>query len=409
MRKPVLTIFYQFDPWSNSLGGIQTIIRSFIKYAPDSFELRLVGTQTKQRVRPGQWQTAELAGRTIQFMPLFTQPKENGKSLIPDSVRYTAALFRRNLASDFMHFHRLEPTLVTQHWSGDKTLFIHNDIQQQIQPSSRKGSILWQYFPTAYFAIERQVLPQFKEIFSCNSDSAAFYKQRYPECADRVRYLRNTVDNQVFFPVSAVEREQARRQFAQSQGLSEQTRFILFAGRLHAQKDPLLLVRTMAVMASPNTHLLIAGEGDLAEAIRAEIATLGLGNRVTLLGALPQSEMAKLQQFASVFVLSSAYEGLPVVVLEALASGTPIVTTNCGETPRLLNPKSGVVCQDRMPAALAAALKQVLDFPEDFPSQACVESAKPYSACIVVQDICDGMMQRWHEQPYHLQSAQLNG
>ncbi len=400
MRRPILTVFYQFDPWSNSLGGIQTIIRSFIKYAPDTFELRLVGTQIEERIRPGQWQERDLAGRNIQFMPLFTQPKENGKSLIPDSVRYTAGLLRRCLASDFMHFHRLEPTLATRHWTGDKTLFIHNDIQQQIQTTNRKGSILWQYLPAAYFAIERQVVPQFTEILSCNTASATFYKQRYPACADRVRYLRNTVDDAVFFPLSPDDREQARQAFARSRGLNPQTRFILFAGRLHPQKDPLLLVQAVAALSDPNAHLLIAGEGDLADSIRAEIAQLKLFDRVTLLGALPQIEMAKLQRLASVFVLSSAYEGLPVTVLEALASGTPVVTTRCGETPNLLDRQSGVVCDDRTAAGLAAAIQQVLTELQAFPSHACVARAEPYRARTVVQNICDGMMQRWNQRHF---------
>ncbi len=398
MRRPILTVFYQFDPWSNSLGGIQTIIRSFIKYAPDTFELRLVGTQVEERIQPGQWQERDLAGRKIQFMPLFTQPTENRKSLIPDSVRYTAGLLRQCLASDFMHFHRLEPTLATRNWVGDKTLFIHNDVQQQVQSSDRKGSILWQHLPAAYFAIERQVVSQFTEILSCNTASANFYKQRYPTCADRVRYLRNTVDDDVFFPLSPDEREQARQAFARSRGLDSKTRFILFAGRLHPQKDPLLLVRAIAALDDPTTHLLIAGEGDLADSIRAEIAQLELDDRVTLLGALPQSEMAKLQRLASIFVLSSAYEGLPVTVLEALASGTPVVTTRCGETPNLLDRQSGVVCDDRTAAGLAAAIQQVLASPPDFPSQACVDCAEPYWARTVVKTICDGMMQRWNQR-----------
>lgn len=398
MHRPILTVFYQFDPWSNSLGGIQTIIRSFIKYAPDTFELRLVGTQVEERIRPGHWQERELAGRKIQFMPLFTQPRANGKSLIPDSVRFTAGLLRQCLASDFMHFHRLEPTLATRHWVGDKTLFIHNDIQQQVQTTDRKGSILWQYLPAAYFALERQIVPQFTEILSCNTASANFYKQRYPDCADRVRYLRNTVDDAVFFVHSSDERNQARQDFARSQGLDPQTRFILFAGRLHPQKDPLLLVRALVTLNDPKTHLLMAGEGDLADSIRAEIAQLDLGDRVTMLGALPQLEMAKLQRLASAFVLSSAYEGLPVTVLEALISGTPVVTTRCGETPNLLNHQSGVVCDDRTPAGLAAAIRQVLDAPQNFPSQACVACADPYRARTVVQNICDGMMQRWHQR-----------
>ena len=43
-HNPSLTIFYQFNPWNSTIGGIQTVIRSFIKYAPDDFDLQLVGT-----------------------------------------------------------------------------------------------------------------------------------------------------------------------------------------------------------------------------------------------------------------------------------------------------------------------------------------------------------------------------
>lgn len=405
MRQPIVTVFYQFDPWSNSLGGIQTIIRTFIKYASDSFELRLVGTQTEARMRLGHWHQAELAGRSIQFLALFTQPEDNHRRLIPDTVRYTASLLKHNLSSDFMHFHRIEPTLATLGWQGDKTLFVHNDIQQQITPDRQKGGILWQRLPASYFAIERLVMPQFTEILSCNTASAAFYQQRYPTCADRVRYLRNTVDNEIFFALLPPEQEQARLDLAQTLGLPAQTRFILFAGRLHPQKDPLLLVRALAALRDPHAYLLVAGEGELADPLRLEIARLGLVDRVTLLGALPQSELAKLHRLSSVFVLSSAYEGLPVAVLEALASGTPVVTTRCGETPSLLNAQSGAVC-DRTADALADALRQVLAFPQNFPAQACVDCAAPYSARTIVREICDGMLQRWHaRQPQPLVTA----
>ncbi len=106
MRKPVLTIFYQFNPWNSTIGGIQTVITNFIKYAPDDFEIRLVGTGNKLRQPKGEWQRAELAGREIQFMPLFNLQNDNVRSLIPTTLKYTAALLGHSLASDFMHFHR---------------------------------------------------------------------------------------------------------------------------------------------------------------------------------------------------------------------------------------------------------------------------------------------------------------
>ena len=56
MRKPVLTIFYQYNPWHSSIGGIQTLISSFIKYAPDEFEIRLVGVGDRLTKKIGVWQ-----------------------------------------------------------------------------------------------------------------------------------------------------------------------------------------------------------------------------------------------------------------------------------------------------------------------------------------------------------------
>ena len=129
MIKPVLTIFYQFNPWHSSIGGIQTVIRNFVKYAPEEFELRLVGTGDEKQSL-GIWQEAELVGKAIQFMPILNLKDDNFRKLIPNTIKYTAALLGRSFNSDFIHFHRLEPTLAGLRWQGEKTLFIHNDIQK---------------------------------------------------------------------------------------------------------------------------------------------------------------------------------------------------------------------------------------------------------------------------------------
>jgi len=133
MQKPVLTIFYQFNPWDTTIGGIQTVISLFIKYAPNDFEVRLVGTGNDPTQPVGKWKEAEFAGKAIRFLPLFTLQNDNVRNRIPTTLKYTAALLGRCFASDFMHFHRLEPTLATLPWSGDKTLFIHNDIYKQME------------------------------------------------------------------------------------------------------------------------------------------------------------------------------------------------------------------------------------------------------------------------------------
>ena len=158
-------------------------------------------------------------------------------------------------------------------------------------------------------------------------------------------------------------------------------------------------------MNQTDIHLLLAGDGELADEVRSEICRLGLSKRVTMLGPVDQAELAQLHRICNAFVLTSAYEGLPLVVLEALACGTPVVTTRCGETPNLLSADSGIVCEERTPVAIADALLQVLLHPENYPTESCVRAARPYSARTVVSDVYSQMLRRWEQ---HLISTRLS-
>ncbi len=396
MRQPVLTLFYQFNPWQSSIGGIQSVIKYFIKYAPDEFRVRLVGIG-KPGSSIGTWQKADYAGKEIDFMPLVAIEDDDVRNIIPTSVKYTIALFGRNLSSDFMHFHRLEPILSALNWSGVKTLFVHNDIQQLIS-ASNKNAILWKYFPAGYFALENIAVKKFSQIYVCNTESLKFYQQRYAEIAERIEYIKNAVDFDFFYPLTSEEKEEKRKYFAQQHGLSEDTHFILFAGRLHPQKDPILLIRSFATLKTDNVHLLIAGNGELAEEVQTEIISLGLSQQVTMLGSVDRQKLAELYRISSVFVLTSIYEGLPIVVLEALACGTPIVTTKVGDIPNFLTANSGVITQARTPEAIANAIQKILAQPQNYSREACIRVARPYAARTIVENVFEQMWQHWSHQ-----------
>jgi hypothetical protein len=201
-KKPTLTIFYQFDPWRSSIGGIQTFICSFLKYAPAEFEVRLVGTGG-QDAAIGKWSEQEFAGRAVKFMPLIRVEDDDVRKLISTTLRYTTALFQHDLTSDFMHFNRIETALATRSWQGEKTLFVHNDIQKQMSSRDGNNAILWQRFPQVYFAMESWLIQQFDYIYSCHTETAEFYQQQYPNLAQSISYLKNTVDEEVFHPAYA--------------------------------------------------------------------------------------------------------------------------------------------------------------------------------------------------------------
>src|SRR6185503_8111171 len=113
-------------------------------------------------------------------------------------------------------------------------------------------------------------------------------------------------------------------------GLAAGEPVVLTVGSLTSQKAQSVLVDAWAQVARgrPDARLLIAGEGPLRADLERQIAALGLGEAVTLLGA--RRDAADLMEAADVFVLSSVREGLSITLLEAMRAGRPAVATRIG-------------------------------------------------------------------------------
>ena len=110
-------------------------------------------------------------------------------------------------------------------------------------------------------------------------------------------------------------------------GLHQERPVIGMIAPLKPQKAPLDFVRVAALVhrAKPNTQFLLVGDGELREAIAAEVRRLGLSDTFVLTGW--RRDIAEVLRCLDVFVLTSLWEGLPRVYLEALASGVPVVGT----------------------------------------------------------------------------------
>ncbi|KAI9132417.1 glycosyltransferase [Acaryochloris sp. CCMEE 5410] len=398
MLNPSLTIFYQIDPLDVSIGGIQTTVLNFIKYAPQDFDIRLVGITSRKECSIGSWQTILVLNKQIQYLPILYIEDDNIRGLIPTTLKFLLALFGKDLNSDFLHFHRIEPSLASFSWHGEKTLFIHADIKKQVNGQGGNKTFLWRYLPSAYFLLENMLIKQFSYVLSCNSESLKYLQKTYFSTKGCYQLIRNTVDDEIFFPLSAQLKDQKRLQLISEMELSLKTRFITYVGRLHPQKDPLLLVRSVAELDDANIHLLMIGVGELKEDIQLEIKNLGLNSQVTLLGSMNSREIADILRVSDLLALTSVYEGLPMVVLEALTCGIPIVSTDSGETSKLLTKKTGVIIPTRTPKSTADSLRTVLENPQCYPSQACTQLSSPYWARLVVSEIYNDMRERWKDR-----------
>ena len=135
-------------------------------------------------------------------------------------------------------------------------------------------------------------------------------------------------------------------------------RRFLAVGRLAPQKNFPLLVDAFARLATPEDQLVIAGEGPCRAALERRVSRLGLAAQVLMRGHV--SDVAQLYRNADALVLSSDYEGVPGVVIEALAAGLPIAATLCCDSMRwLLGEGSyGALAPCGDAAALACAMEQ---------------------------------------------------
>lgn len=139
---------------------------------------------------------------------------------------------------------------------------------------------------------------------------------------------------------------------------------ILFVGRLGRQKDPALLIEAfdLAHRQLPELRLRIVGGGPEADSVRRAVATRGLAEHVTLDGAIAQPELPDLYLSADVLLLTSFYEGLPRVFLEAAATGLPIVSSPVAGALEIAA-DAPVAIASRSAPALAAELVRVVRDP----------------------------------------------
>jgi glycosyltransferase involved in cell wall biosynthesis len=175
-----------------------------------------------------------------------------------------------------------------------------------------------------------------------------------------VSVVPNGVDTELIRNVPAGSREALRA----SLGLRD--RFVWLAvGRFEVPKDYPNMLRAFARCSRehPDSVLLLVGRGSLQAATEALAVELGLGDTVRFLGVRP--DVPLVMSAADAYVLSSAWEGMPMVLLEAAAAGLPIVATAVGGNREVvLDGESGLLVPPRDDAALAAAMARLRELPE---------------------------------------------
>lgn len=169
--------------------------------------------------------------------------------------------------------------------------------------------------------------------------------------ADRLRLVPNA-----WRPgAERLTRDDARRAL----GLQRDGCHVGWVGRLEPEKGPDHLVEALALLGNIPLTASLLGKGRMHDDLATDIRRRGLSDRIRLVGVVPRA--ARLLPAFDVLVLSSRTEGTPMILLEAMGAGVPIVTTRVGGVPDVVGPDEALLVEPGDPRAMAEAIRQVLE------------------------------------------------
>jgi glycosyltransferase involved in cell wall biosynthesis len=235
-----------------------------------------------------------------------------------------------------------------------------------------------------YQVIER-ILGWFTDTIIATGEEERGYIRRVIR-EDRILFLPNGMD-----PPAFLSREQARDVLQ----LPHDQLVVGFVGRMCPQKDPLLMVESFALVHKrfPQAVLAMIGDGELLDNVRQRVVALGLESCVRLPGRCNSPE---LMQAFDIFALSSRYEAMPYVFLDALHAGLPIVSTAVSSADLIIQDgASGCIVKSHVAEDFAKSLCEVLS--DANLRQRFSEAAKARAPQFTLSSMVDKTTELYHQ------------
>lgn len=333
-RLRLLQITHDLD-----LGGLQQVIYNLCRTLDrDRFDISVLCLREKGLFA----NDVEALGIPVYLL----EQKENGADYL---AFLKVAKLLRELRIDVVHTHNTQPFFdgtIGAMLAGVRTV-VHTDHARAFPDKLRYMVAEWAMSLYAY------------RVVGC-SEHTSEQLMRYEKIPKRkIVTIPNGIDGSRFD--LTIDRQAKRREL----GIHEKGNVIGLAVRLSDQKGITFLLQAMPrILAKhPDTTLLIAGDGDLRMDLEQEAQQLGIAARVKFCG--PRKDIPELLKLLDLYVLPSKWEGLPMVILEAMAAGCPIVATDVGgNSTAVVDGVTGALVPPQDPGVLADAVIRLLDSPD---------------------------------------------
>jgi len=318
------------------LGGLQQVVYNLCRTIDrSSFDVAVLCLRGKGRFAPD----VESLG-----IPVY-QLEQTPRGADYFAFKKVARLLRM-LRIDVVHTHNTQPFVdgtIGALMAGVRTI-VHTDHARSFPDKRRYMVAEWLMSQFAY------------RVVGCSthtSQQLMTYEKISPR---KICTIMNGIDGSRFD--ISIDKSALRREL----GIERKGPIIGLAVRLCEQKGITYLLHAMPAILHrhPDTTLLIAGDGELAARLQAEARVLGLADHAVFCGA--RKDIPRILKLLDLFVLPSRWEGMPMVILEAMAAGCPVVATDVGgNSSAVINGETGLLVPAEDAAALAAAVCTLLD------------------------------------------------
>ncbi len=192
--------------------------------------------------------------------------------------------------------------------------------------------------------------------YSCVSQTVCNELKTMGIPKNRITHISNGVDIARFCPITTSNRSEIRSKF----GLPKDDTVLLSVGRLTHQKQPHTMIEVFSHLEKElgDVTLCIAGKGELLEEIKDLVGKMGL-RKVLFLGYVDDQDLPDLYACADYYIMTSKYEGLPLTLLEAMASGLPCIVSDIPNLEIVRDADCGIILNY---GDVSSASDQILDY-----------------------------------------------
>ncbi|MDD4107383.1 MAG: glycosyltransferase [Prolixibacteraceae bacterium] len=343
------------------VGGITSFTRQMMSVFGN--RMALVGIST-DNTPAGKWVYKDFEGESYLFFSIARVDRDKIKPLLPLRLttyfqlkRYRKAILSLNISNAIVqnsHF-----LLAIKDWPIANKAYIFHGVTNPLEKARyRPAKLLAPYYEEIMF----KRLMSYNTIFTVADENGIqnmISRSKNKFRRDNFIKLPTRFDNKTFYPV-------AKEHSMQCLGLDKDKTIFVQVGRLSKQKGCDFIIDSFYhfVKNNPDSELYLVGDGEAKESIQKKISSLGLSGNVKITGFKSKQEVALFYNSADLVLVGSHMEGWSVAMVEALACGKNIVSTNVSGAREMILPgENGYIVNCRDPRLFAKKMGEALKLP----------------------------------------------